>query len=594
MSTANDERRALEPSTVTSFPLEEQIKQTALASKQEHARLVSEAESLKRKAGSLRHELAQMDKKVKRLHVHADEARHLQNTLEFEALCLAVRRNDPATTELPNATNFPAGYALRLGEALQENTHVSVLDIHVEKLIPSLKDMQPFTHAKVSSFVTPLLGYIRNGRAMRHVSLQSAHPNAKINKALETWFLDAVFGNRDYIRELTCNLCSVTIPPFLKGMQSTQLNKLDIGLGTLSDYSDLERGSIREAFRFGTRLESLSVHTEDPGVAEIVLAGLKDGASWYSCRLAELKLACHTVEGLAYWTAISEFTHAYMRLKHLQLEDCSFVAQEMDTFLTCLEAPCSISKLSLLYCSCHPNAVYSFLQFMETCQQPGLGGAPLNELVVTWNTLGETCSGSAFASIFRMRHVDAAGGYLTIGSSLRSLSVSGIETGCPGFVQTMARNARHIQLQRVKLSDLHATDCRHLATWIAKTSSLQELELDQVGDLHPILASLRRNGTLRTITLPNTKDSRFTMSYRDLAISFSDRNKYIGELLESLTLDESDQVKNATNDDNRSRRGHCYKSLYPTFLQCANQISATRSSTTLSSLLNLSDSIGLL
>jgi uncharacterized protein YlxW (UPF0749 family) len=86
-----------------SFPLEEQLEQTALVSQQEHGRLLDEAGSLKRKAEDLRHELEQMNNKVQRVHERANEALRLQQTLQLDALCLRVRRNDPSTTVLDNA-----------------------------------------------------------------------------------------------------------------------------------------------------------------------------------------------------------------------------------------------------------------------------------------------------------------------------------------------------------------------------------------------------------------------------------------------------------------------------------------------------------
>jgi hypothetical protein len=580
MSTIDNEPTSQDSTTAMSFPLEEQLEQTALASQQEHARWLSEAQGLKRKAQCLRDELEEMDQKLQRVYEHAHEARRLHQTLQLDALCLKVRRNDTSTTVLANAVHYPVGYARRLGEALQGNTYVSDLDIDLEKLIPSPKDVDPLDISKVSTFVAPLIKYIRHGKAMRSVTLHSSHSQKTTNAALEARFLAAVFGNRDAIRELTVSMFLTATGPFRDGMRSTMLKKLDICLGPLSDYSDRDRASIQEAFRSSASLESLGLETYDAGMAEIVLSGLTNGLSTtrHPYRLSELKLSCRDIEGSACWVALSDFTHASAHLKHLQLDNIRFEAADMNAFLACLASPCYLEDHETLD---------SFEQFMETRLEPGFGGTSLDSLVVTWDSLGEIWMGSSFASIFCMRQDDSTGWYSTVGSSLHSLSVSSVKHGDgAGFLKAMARNAHRVKLKTVKLSDLDSTNCRHLATWISKTTSLQELELDRVSDARRILASLRRNGTLRTISIPGTMESR-------LAIGYSGRNRSVGELLENLTVDESDRVQSATNHDNPSKlRERGSKSLYPTLLQCANQISATRTTTALSTLLNLSDSIG--
>jgi hypothetical protein len=116
-----------------------------------------------------------------------------------------------------------------------------------------------------------------------------------------------------------------------------------------------------------------------------------------------------------------------------------------------------------------------------------------------------------------------------------------------------------------------------------KTTTLQALALQFAREAHPILASLQSNGTLFTVPMPGKKES-------PLAESYSLRNQHIGAHLETLTSDESDQGQDTTHRRSKPDRGSM--SLYPTLLQCANQVSTTGTSTTLSTLMNLSDSIG--
>jgi hypothetical protein len=471
--------------------------------------------------------------------------------------------------------------------ALKENTRVSALDIHLEKLIPLPEDVDPLDFTAISSYVAPLLGYIRHGQAMRSVTMHSRHSQTATNAALEAGFLAAVFGNRNAIRELSCSTSLTAIGPFCDGMRTTMLQKLDICLGAMTDYSDSEQRSIQEAFGSSASLQSLALVTEDAGMTEIVLEGLRIGLSttYHPYRLNELKLTCHDVDSLTYWSALSDFVHASTHLQHLLLEHVQWTHADMEAFLTCLApAPCSISKLSLLDCSMDHEAMHSLRQFLQA-RKTESGGPSLSELQVTWADVGDSWSGSSFAAIFCKQYNDASGWYSTIGSSLRCLSVFGLANGGAGFLKTMARNVHRLELERVQLSGLDANDCRHVATWLSQSALLQELELHEVDDARPILASLRRNGTFVKVSLPGTKESRLAHSYRL-------RNTLVGQVLETLTLDESDRVQTATRGKGRSKRERGSKSLYPALLQCATQISATRTTTALSTLLNLGDSIG--
>jgi hypothetical protein len=119
---------------------------------------------------------------------------------------------------------------------------------------------------------------------------------------------------------------------------------------------------------------------------------------------------------------------------------------------------------------------------------------------------------------------------------------------------------------------------------ISRTTTLSELELDMLADDRQILASLRCNGTLHSITMLGPIESR-------LANGYAARNREVGQLLGNLTS-QSDLGDKATDSKDCSRRDRCVDSLVPTLLQVAKQISAARSSTALSCLLHLGDSVG--
>jgi hypothetical protein len=227
----------------------------------------------------------------------------------------------------------------------------------------------------------------------------------------------------------------------------------------------------------------------------------------------------------------------------------------------------------------------SLARFFKTRKQPDLQVAPLDEFVIDWVCAANHWYGPSFASMFCMQQDDNGGElYSTIGSSLRSLSVSSVEQGCNGFLEAMAQNAHHLKAKCLKLSDLDDDDCGDLAVLISRTTTLSELELDMLADDRQILASLRCNGTLHSITMLGPIQSR-------LANGYAARNREVGQLLGNLTT-QSDLVDEATDGKDCSKRDRCVDSLVPTLLQVAKQISAARASTALSCLLNLGDSVG--
>jgi hypothetical protein len=77
-----------------------------------------------------------------------------------------------------------------------------------------------------------------------------------------------------------------------------------------------------------------------------------------------------------------------------------------------------------------------------------VGVAPLAELVMDWKDYAYDLSGSCFASMFVRRRDEGTGEwYSTLGSNLRSLSVSSIKLGCYDFLKAMARNAHLLELK---------------------------------------------------------------------------------------------------------------------------------------------------
>jgi hypothetical protein len=70
---------------------------------------------------------------------------------ELRTLCLALRCNDPVTTEVKGIYSSP--YGPRLGTALQGNTHVSFLELTMDYLVSKTLDVNTVP-------LLPLLNFI--------------------------------------------------------------------------------------------------------------------------------------------------------------------------------------------------------------------------------------------------------------------------------------------------------------------------------------------------------------------------------------------------------------------------------------------------
>jgi hypothetical protein len=155
---------------------------------------------------------------------------------------------------------------------------------------------------------------------------------------LETAVLRAVFSEHG-----VDSLNATSIEPILLFCNTTTLKTVNIcfiGLSQNYRYSQEERNAIVAAFRSTNTLESLRIFTHDAGVVESILTGIADGNGNGGGILQELKLWCYGTKTLAYWTALSNFTHASTQLKHLQLENETLQGDaDMGAFLRCLISP---------------------------------------------------------------------------------------------------------------------------------------------------------------------------------------------------------------------------------------------------------------
>jgi hypothetical protein len=549
-----------------------------------HLNFVNESDSQNLSEQELCQSVLAVQQKLRRLEDQSDasrkkaklcRARRLLRSRQFEALCLALRRNDAtaASTEL-DCYNFPSGYGKRLGEALQGNTRVTMLGVNLDKLIP-LQERFHDTN-EIVSFVTPLLHFMRTSNALRSVSVSSWHPfvisNLRIDQFVAKLMFTALFESQGAIEEMTFR-CFAPITLFCNGMPSyTALKTLDIDFGDESSHE--ERMDIEAAFRLATSLESLSVATQDVHLATSVLTGLKST----SCKLHELKL-CGRCDTLAYWVALSEYTHATQYLQHLVLQSHELTSEHvagvhiMEALLNCLADQSTVTKLSLLSCIMDTDAIRVLKRFLRARKKDAISGIScLCTLVFDEVEMGDEWSGPLFASMFWTEQVTVP--------YIRSLTLDPVDIGGPGFVQALARNAHHVDLTSLKLRLLDHYDCKDVARYISATLSLDTLELKGIQNLYPILCSLQSNGTLQRVTL----DDETSENELRLVNSFCLRNELLGPTLLDLADDNNAELE--------SLASHCTTCLLPTLLQSAKHITAMRASIILSTLRALGESAG--
>jgi hypothetical protein len=115
--------------------------------------------------------------------------------------------------------------------------------------------------------------------------------------------------------------------------------------------------------------------------------------------------------------------------------------------------------------------------------------------------------------------------------------------------------------------------------------SLEELDLEEMEDSQNILWSLRENGSLRLVSIPDEMETHFANAY-------CLRNKRIGPLMKSLAWTESSDGQTMVENVHSTAEDRCSLALLPSLLQSAKPISMTGATKVFCGLMNLGESIG--
>jgi hypothetical protein len=610
MNTAMDEDRAFEEQLLqtvhASLKRRDRLRARAIELDRELAGLYQEAHYAQQEAERLHEECRIKKKESEELEKDYSAAHMLHIKLEFEAQCLALRRNDPNThlswkdkevSRLPNYSMI-RGYAQPLGDALRGNTNVTNLFLDLRNLLDSDNPNNP--PSDVARYIKPLVNFVSTSQVLERVENIYGHRDKLFQDHLCGAFLEAM-GVSSSIEELAHN---GRLPPesFRTMMTSTvSLKRLELGnLESCGVYTDSELADLGVAFRDNHSLERLQLG---------MLCGLAPTAQILSAlpghrTLQELVLCGYgNSETMEHWNLMCHCLCSLEALRHLALANFQFSGEMMQAFLNCLllqgtvdDLLAPITKLSLEGCAFNTESTALFVEFMRTKIKGDNSSARLcclRELCFVEHTGRDTTlwlTGPLLVSLLLPTDPSEAQGNecQTIVSQLSSLSLN--VTNFEGFLEELAENVREIQLDTLRLVELDVTHCHALKTCVLKMPHLRNLHLAKVW--YPsessciILNMLQQSETLQTFVVEeHYSDNETGLLFDDagarLAEAYCSRNRYLATLLER----EAEWGRPIPSD-------RAVQALYPTLLQATKQITKCRLVSLSSSLEKLGDFIG--
>lgn len=527
----------------------------------------------------------------------AKDVGRLRISLAFEALCLALLRNEPSISSLPDSFSFPDGYAKPLGNALQQNSSVSSIDICLELPAPLFVE----NAETVTQYVQPLLEHIRTSEAMRKVRVLGFHANKTVEFLLSRLFLRACLCSQS-IQELAVHTSFVPALAFRNLTSSRSLRTLYIKFSDRNLYSATDRQAIGEAFASFSALENLEIDITDPSLFQSILVGLRGG----ECNLGKLRLRMHDMEGTpGLWSDFSLLLRAPAKVNRLCFSFVTFNTRSMTGLISGLRQdgslpPLTVSALSFSNCSFDANATRLLLEFMHAKIELIVGMMwSLRELNVVYHfEFSNELSSRTLVSMLCMQ--DAPGNNpsalvpTTIGSHIATLSS---DPSDEDLLPLLADNAHRMHLRSLSVS-VSKEDIAALVPCISAMKSLRELvaHTDKLG-VYPVLVCLKENGTLHSVSVFCDGEP---MSKR-LTLAISERNQFLHPLLHvSVSTCSDDLDSNGVSESCADKQpnaqhgaGCTTMPLCPTLLQVAMYIPCTRSATLLRTMTSLREHIGI-
>lgn len=489
----------------------------------------------------------------------------VEGEARLDALCAALERNDPETTEIPYL-NMQLQYGRRLGEALQGNHYVSSMNLNLSELLD--------VGEEGTDSVALLLQYMSESDVMRKVSLTNNVVSLpEVIETLVHLILLAIAEN-SCIEVLFLDTTIVPSDAIARLMRTTlSLKSLSV---ELSSSSSQELELLAEAFGANRSLESLRLDTgSNPAVVASILLRLD---SLHCLRELSLWLSRDFVyrnEGMSKLNELAYFLHSTRSLEHLELWDYVFEKECMNSLVEGLQANQSLVELSILECSFTWEASVAFHSFM----QMGETTSSIREMRFSGcfnmfdDSEGHCPFGDTLASMLIMPDKNQDTG-LGIGPSLQVLDLSGGMLNVNEFLYTLAANADRIRLPCLRVDgSMDNDDWEFFIECLPKLVHLTELDIYTVNqdvDSRSFVDTLLRNGSLQHVVLALNRENFLNEAESRIVQSYCKRN----EVIPILVGDKMDL------------------SLLPTLFQSAKQAPRTAPNAILMGLLAVGNGIG--
>jgi hypothetical protein len=457
--------------------------------------------------------------------------------------------------------------ALLLGDSLQDNSHVSELQLRISLLWEEGEDEDNDSFA-------PLLRFIGESQALLRVSLQGDifYPNPVPASVLRRFFL-AIAKNPTIeflcLTELTLHAEGLDV--LMKTAQSLKSLSVRYSCGFACVAA---RDKVAKALGENQTLERLDIEKDFVGPALLHLGSHP--------RLRELILYLCDNERPSHMDALACVLRSSTTLDLLNLWGYKFKKDHFEHFMKGIRSSPSLTKLTLKSCVFDKKSTLLFQHILD----PKKDSTGIRELIFgSANQFRDDLStGSVIVNILAPNQVGDEG---TKTSQIKSLDLldltSSNNTDLALVCDALGANPTGIQLQWFRFGGINSAGCDALIRCLPKMLHLKHLVIESVVyglSSDNLLWALRQNGCLQTVAvgpvdrtgqpLFNKRESRRLQSY-------CKRNEAIPTLLAKPQLNSEDS--NMTD-----------LFLFPTLFGVAKQAPAPNSM--LIGLLGARDSVG--
>ena len=447
----------------------------------------------------------------------------------FEALCAALRRNDPDITEIPFVDlDDHAGHSRSLWEALQGNHYVSSMELFLSNWL--------YASEEDTGSIALLLRYIRESKAMRKIKLWGEEgPTAESTAESFRAILLAISENPCIEKLDVLFGIDPVADSFALFLRTTKSLKTLVMM-----YHDFDGAAlpelVAEAIGANQSLESLKFESySDSEFVESVLVRLG-----LHPRLRELKLECGDNASITQIHALAKFLGSTTMIEHLELNHYVFDEESMEHLVDGLHSNQSLTKLALIRCKLNLLATNMFRTFMQSCETR----SSIRELRIGDSrneTFQDSCTGPVLVSMLTTPDENQGMVGSSIGSSLQFLE---LEINSTGFCDAFADAASRIRLPCLRIhNSFPVAYWDRLIRCLPRLVYLNTLKISNMNEdvvRHSFVGALRNNGSLQHVAIHSMETTRVEHIYDEAVLcliqTICKRNEMIPKLVaEAMT-----------------------------------------------------------